>query len=141
MKLKVRRAQVWATGIEDRPGGLAEKLGKLAKAGTDLDFILSRRSPESPGKGVLFVTPLEGPTQFKAASEAGFLKTEILHAVRVEGPNRPGIGGDMARAIALAGINLRGFSATAIGRRFLAYLAFENAKEAAKGMRALKRLS
>ncbi len=141
MKLEITRAEVWAAGIEDRPGGVAEKLELLANAGTNLDFILARRAPESPGMGVLFVTPLKGSTQFKAASDAGFLKTEILRAVRVEGPNRAGIGSKLARAIAVAGINLRGFSATAIGRRFVAYLAFKNGKEASKGMRALKRLS
>ena len=45
MKLKITRAAVWAADIEDRPGGLAEKLGALAKAGTNLDFILARERP------------------------------------------------------------------------------------------------
>ena len=48
MKLKITRAVVWAADIEDRPGGLAEKLGALAKAGTNLDFILARRHPSPP---------------------------------------------------------------------------------------------
>ena len=141
MKLKVTRAEVWAVGIEDRPGGVAEQLELLAKAGTNLDFILARRAPESPGMGVLFVTPLKGRAQCNAASEAGFLKTGILHALRIEGPNRPGIGSKLAQAIAGADINLRGFSATAIGKRFLAYIAFQNAKDAGRGMQALKRIS
>ncbi len=36
MALKVARADVWATSIEDRPGGLAEKLAVLAGAGVNL---------------------------------------------------------------------------------------------------------
>src|SRR5437867_9356480 len=89
MKLKITRAAVWAADIEDRPGGLAEKLGAVAKAGTNLDFILARRAPESPGMGVVFVAAVKGATQIKAASDAGFLKTKMMHAVRVEGQTDP----------------------------------------------------
>src|SRR2546430_16505317 len=99
MKLKITRAVVWAADIEDRPGGLAEKLEALAQAGPNLDFILARRAPESPGMGVVFVAPLKGERQLRAASDAGFLKTEIMHAVRVEGTNRPGSGGEITGAI------------------------------------------
>src|SRR5881397_3159092 len=135
MKLKITRAVVWAADIEDRPGGLAEKLGALAKAGTNLDFILARRAPESPGMGVVFVAPLKGARQIKAASDAGFLKTKIMHAVRVEGANRPGFGSEITGAIALAGISLRGCSATAIGKRFVGYLALDAEKEADRAVR------
>jgi len=141
MKLKVTRAAIWAADIEDRPGGLAEKLGALARAGTRLDFILARRAPESPGMGVVFVAPLKGERQLRAASDAGFLKTEMIRALRVEGANRRGLGSEIAGAIADAGISLRGFSATAVGRRFVGYLALDAASEAAKAVRALRRLS
>src|SRR5260370_38282296 len=106
MKLKITRVEVWAAGIEDRPGGVAEKLELLASAGTNLGFILARRAPESPGLGVVFVTPLKGSTQFKAASDAGFLKTEILRAVRVEGSNRAGTAVKLARQMPVAGTSL-----------------------------------
>jgi len=141
MKLKATRVVVWAANIEDRPGGLAEKLEALAVAGTNLDFILARRAPESPGTGVVFVAPLKGERQMRVACDAGFLRTEIMHAVRVEGINRPGFGSDITGAIAAAGISLRGFSATAIGRRFVGYLAQDAANDAAKAIRALRRLS
>ena len=141
MKLKITRAAVWAADIEDRPGGLAEKLGALANAGTHLDFILARRAPESPGMGVVFVAPLKGEKQMKAATNAGFLETQIMHALRLEGSNRPGFGSEIAGAIADAGISLRGFSAAAIGKRFVGYLALDRASDAAKAMRTLRRLS
>jgi hypothetical protein len=141
MKLKITRAVVWAASIEDRPGGLAEKLGALARAGAHLDFILARRAPESPGMGVVFAAPLKGAKQLRAASDAGFLKTEIMHAVRVEGTNRPGFGGEITGAIASAGISLRGCSAIAIGKQFVGYLALDAAAEADRVIRALRRLS
>ncbi|PYM13219.1 MAG: amino acid-binding protein, partial [Verrucomicrobia bacterium] len=75
MKLKVTRAVVWAASIEDRPGALADKLGALAKGGAKLDFVLARRAPESPGMGVVFVAPLKGERQMRAAIDAGFVKT------------------------------------------------------------------
>ena len=141
MKLKIMRAVVWAADVEDRPGGLAEKLGALAQVGTNLDFILARRAPESPGMGVVFVAPLKGATQIKAANDTGFLKTKMIHAVRVEGANRPGLISEITGAIASAGISLRGCSATAIGKRFVVYLALDGAKEADRGIRVLRRLS
>ena len=141
MNLQVRRAVVWAVDVEDRPGGLAEKLEALASAGANLDFILSRRAGESPGRGVVFVTPLKGAAETKAADNAGFLKTRILQALRLEGVNKPGFGAAIARTVAGAGISLRGFSATAIGKRFVAYLAFDNAAHATKASHAFQRFS
>src|SRR5262249_1898486 len=104
-------------------------------------FILARRAGESPGRGVVFVAALKGPAETKAAKKAGFLKTRILHALRLEGANKPGFGAAMARAVAEEGINLRGVSATAIGKQFVAYLAFDNAAHATKALRAFRRLS
>ena len=64
-----------------------------------------------------------------------------MHALRMEGIDRPGFGGAIADAIAAAGISLRGFSAMAIGKRFVAYLALDGDNEAAKAIRALRRIS
>src|SRR5438132_11947144 len=111
MKLKRTRAVVWAADVEDRPGGLAEKLGALDQVGTNLDFILARRAPESPGIGVVFLAPLKGATQIKAANDTGFLRTKMIRAVRVEGANRPGLISEITGSIASAGISLRGCSA------------------------------
>ncbi len=140
MKIKVTRAEVWAAALEDRPGGLAEKLAALAAAGANLEFLVSRRSPEKPGKGVLFATPIKGAKQLKAARAAGFGKTESLHSVRLEGSDKPGLGACVSKALAEAGINLRGFSAAAFGRRFVAYLALDTARDADKALKVVKKL-
>jgi hypothetical protein len=141
MKYNVSRTDVWAATIEDRPGGLADKLAALAAAGANLEFIISRRSPERPGQGVTFVTPLKGAKQVKAGQAAGFQKTEKLHSVRVEGPDKPGLGARMSRALAEAGLNLRGLSAAALGRKFVTHLALDNAADAAKAVNVLKKLA
>lgn len=141
MKLNVSRADVWAATIDDRPGGLAEKLDALAGAGANLEFIVARRMPEKPGKGVVFITPLKGAKQMKAAQAAGFEKSQGLHSVRIEGADKPGIGSKMTKALADAGINLRGISGAALGRKFVTYLALDTAEDAARALATLKKLS
>jgi predicted amino acid-binding ACT domain protein len=141
MALKVKGVDVWVAGMKDRVGALAAKLKGLAAAGAQLEFVISRRSPEKPGTGVVFVTPLKGEAQMKAARALGFRKTKKHHAVRVEGADKPGLGAKMTGALAAARINLRGVSAAAIGKRFVAYIAADTPADAAKVMRILKKLS
>ena len=141
MKLKVSRTDTWAATIDDRPGGLADKLAALAAAGANLEFIIARRAPEQRGSGVVFVTPLKGAKQFKAAEAAGFQKTSSLHSVRVEGADKPGMGAKLTSALAEAGLNLRGLSAAAFGKSYVTYLALDTAQDAAKALTVLKKLS
>ena len=141
MKLKVTPVDVWAVSIKDRVGGLAEKLAALTAAGSNLEFVIARRAPERPGKGVVFVTPLKGAKQVKAAEAAGFLRTGSLHSLRIEGMDKPGLGAKMAKALSEAGINLRGLSAAAIGTKFVCYLALDTAEDAKKATDTLKELA
>jgi hypothetical protein len=141
MKFNISRTDTWAAVIDDRPGGLADKLTALAAAGVNLEFIIARRAPEQRGSGVVFVTPLKGAKQIKAAEAAGFQKTASLHSVRVEGADKPGMGAKLTQALAEAGINLRGLSAAAIGNRYVTHLALDTAKDAAKATAVLKKLA
>jgi hypothetical protein len=140
MSLNIQRTSVWATSIEDRPAGLAEKLAALNGSGAQLEFILARRAPEMPGHGVVFIAPLKGVKQSRAADLAGFVPTEALHALRVEGTDKSGVAQRLTQALAAADINLRGFSAASIGRKFVAYLAFDEDEEARAAIRTLKKL-
>jgi hypothetical protein len=138
MNLTVEREDVWATSIEDQPGGLAKKLHALADAGADLDFIIARRSTERPGTGVLFVTPLRGDREVRAATEAGFAVASRRHSLRVEGPNQPGAADKIAQTLSKAGINLRGLSAAVTGARFVIHLAFDSDEDRQLAIRALQ---
>ncbi|MBM4036174.1 MAG: amino acid-binding protein [Planctomycetes bacterium] len=140
MALKVSRVDTWAAEMADRPGGLAEKLAALAAAGANLEFVFARRQPDKPGTGVVFVSPIKGAKQAKAAKAAGFAKSESLHTVRVEGPDQPGRGAGLAQLATDAGINLRGVSAVALGGRFVAHIALDSSADAAKAVRLLKAL-
>jgi len=139
MALKATKAEVWAATIEDRPGGAAEKLEALARGGASLEMLLARRT-EQPGQGVMFVTPVKGAKAVKAAQAAGFGRPENIHSVRVEGSDKPGLGSKMARALGEAGVSFRGVSAVAIGRKFISYIACDNAEDVAKAISVLKKL-
>jgi hypothetical protein len=141
MKLDVKKAEVWAATIEDRPGGLAEKLNEIADAGANLEFIVSRRTPEKPGNGVVFVTPIKGAKQVKAAQSAGFQRSDSLHSVKIEGTDKPGLGAMLSNALADAGLNLRGLSGASFGKRFVGYLALDTAEDATRAASVLKKLS
>ena len=140
MQLRAERVDTWAVSIDDKPGSLAAKLNALTGAGVNFEFVIARRAPEMPGSGVLFVTPIKGAAQTRVAREVGFAKTASLHTLRVEGPNTPGHGVNIAGVLGDHGLNLRGFAAAAIGTRFVAHLALDTAADAAKALRILRRL-
>ena len=140
MKLDIARVDLWAAGMEDKPGALARKLAELSDAGVNLEFLVARRTPEEPGEGVVFATPIKGARQTKAAKEAGFQKAESMHSVRIAATDKPGLGASFAQQIADAGINLRGVSAASIGKRVIFYLAFDSAEDASKAIKCLRQL-
>jgi len=135
----VERVDVWAAPIKDEPGGLANILAGLRDAGADLDFIVARRAPDQPGKGVVFVTPLRGDREGRAAAALGFDVTRSLHELRVEGENKPGVAAALTGKLAKAGINLRGFSAAVIGTRFILYIGLDTSEDVAKATALLKK--
>jgi hypothetical protein len=140
MGLKVSKAELWSATIDDRAGGAADTIEPLSKAGANFEFVFTRRTPEQPGKGIMFVTPLKGTKVVQAAQAAGFGKTANIHSVRIEGTDKPGITAKVLRTLASAGINLRAHSASAVGRKFVSYVALDSAEDAAKAASLLKKL-
>ena len=139
MALKVSKAEVWAATIDDRAGGAADQLERLSKAGANLEMLLARRTAEQPGKGVMFVTPLKGKAA-KAAQESGMGQPQSIHSVRIEGGDKPGLGSKIARALGDAGINFRGMSAIAMGKKFVSFVALDSAEDQARAIAALKKM-
>ena len=140
MALKIQKVDTWAAALEDKPGGLAAKLDALAKAGVNLEFLIARRAPDKPGQGVVFVTPIKGAAGVRAAKAAGFIKTDSLHTLRLEGADQQGSGAKITQALAEKGLNLRGLSAAAINKKFVAHLALDSAAAATKAARILRAL-
>ena len=88
MDLLIERVDVWAASISDKADGLAQALAALQDAGADLRFIIARRTPDAPGKGVVFVTPLRGDREVQAAAQVGFGIANSLHSPRGTRPAR-----------------------------------------------------
>jgi hypothetical protein len=126
----VERVSVWSASLMDRPGGLSNILKCLDEAGVDLDFIIARRAPEEPGRGIVFISPLRGDREVRAASTLGFAISGSIAAVRVEGENEPGAAARLTDLIADADINMRGFSGAVVGKKYIAYIGFDSPGDA-----------
>ena len=140
MELMVERVNVWAAPVNDEPGALARLLNRLKEAGADFDFVLARRAPENPGTGVVFITPLQGEKEVKAAEKLGFNLTNSVHSIRVEGINRPGMAAEVTGAIARENVSMRGFCAAAVGSRFIFHIAVDSCQEADQCVKIIRGL-
>jgi predicted amino acid-binding ACT domain protein len=103
-------------------------------------MVFARRTPENPGKGMLFVSPIKGARATRAAQAGGLGKPQTIHSVRIEGGDKPGLGAAIARTLGRAGVSFRGISAIAIGSKFVSYVACDSAEDQAKAIAALKKL-
>src|SRR5262249_44941056 len=122
MGFKLDRAHVWSGEVIDQAGGVAAKLSLLAQAGTNLEYIYTRRQPDKPGTGVLYVAPITGPLQVRAAKSAGLAETSDPVVLRVEGDNQAGLAHKLTQQWALAGLTMQGMTLGVIGNNFVRYL-------------------
>jgi hypothetical protein len=134
----VRTVDVWAGEIRDRRGALADMLKTVLGAGANLDFIIARPSPVKPSTGILYIAPLEGEAQIRAAEEAGLHPSSHIAALRVEAPDRQGLAEQITRAIAEAGINVSGFTGGRMGARCVMYIRFERADDLERAQEVLQ---
>lgn len=138
MAYTVRKVEVWAGDFLNRPGVLARVLEALTAAGAELEFLVGRRVTERTSR--VYVAPLRGRRQQQAARDVGLVPAPGLNAVRVEGPDRAGLGAELTRAIAAGEINIRGVSAASLGRKAVFYLGFKTAAEADGAVRAVRKM-
>ena len=140
MALKATTNEVWTAVIDDRAGGAADVLEKLASAKVNLEMVFARRMAEQPGKGLMIVGPIKGKKAEAAALAAGLSKTASMHGLRIEGGDKPGLGPKITRTLGKAGISFRGITAHAIGKKFVCNIALDSAEDAARAAAALKKL-
>ncbi len=140
MALKVSKAEVWTTAIVDRTGGAADKIEPLTRAGANFEFVFARRTPEQPGRGLCMVAPVKGKRVVGAAPAPGVTRALDITALRIEGSNKAGSAARMMRALADAGISFRGLSAAAVGTKFVGHVAFDNAADAERAAKVLKKV-
>jgi hypothetical protein len=141
MGFKLDRVHVWSGEVADQAGGVAAKLQLLAQAGTNLEYIYTRRQPDKPGSGVLLVAPITGPLQVRAAKSAGLAETNNPVVLRVEGDNQAGLGHRVTQQWALAGLSLQGMTMAVLGDKFVGYVAFDTVADSNRAAAILSDLS
>ncbi len=137
MALKVEKIALWSGEVEDKPGALARVLEPLAAAGANLEVVLAQRNPAKIGVGTVWLYPVRGRKALDAARSAGLSEAPTPAVLRVEGPDKPGLGHALAKALAEAGINLAFAHAAALRGRFVALFGFDSDSDANKARRIL----
>ncbi len=137
MGFKLDRVHVWSGEIADQAGGMSSKLSPLAQAGANLQYISTRRLPQRPGAGVLYVAPVSGPLQVRAARSIGMVENHDTVVLRVEGDNEAGLGFSLTQQWALAGISLQALTMSVLGNKFVGYAAFDTVDDANRAAQIL----
>ncbi len=136
MGAKIENVDVWVGDLMNRAERLARVLEALAAAGAELQFLIARRVSERTSR--VYVAPLKGKKQKQAAADVGLVPAQGMFALRLVSSDRAGLGADITRCVAAAGINIRGASAATVGKKNAFYLGFktdEDRKAAAKLLR------
>jgi hypothetical protein len=131
------RVHVWSGEVADQVGATASKLAFLAQAGANLEYVFTKRLADKPGRGILYVAPVTGPSQVRAAREAGLTETFTPVVHRLEGDNQAGLAHRVTQQWAVAGINLQGLTLSVLDNRFVGYVAFDTVDDANRAAQIL----
>jgi hypothetical protein len=137
MSFKWDRVHVWSCDVKDQAGGVADKLAHLAQAGANLEYVFTKRLPNKPGEGVLYVAPVTGPMQVRAAKASGMHEVDHPVVRRMEGDNEAGLAHRVTQQWAVAGISLQGLTMAVLGSKFVGYAAFDSVNDANRAAQIL----
>lgn len=136
--MKATRVDTWAASIDDQPGALAGKLKALSSAGVNLEFVVARRV-ETPGKAVVFVTPIKGGKQIAAGGRRASENLPACTPSGSRGRTR------LARAVASCrrwrtrGSMCAGFPRRPSAKKFICHVALDTDADVTKAVRALQK--
>lgn len=137
MSFKFDRVHLWSAEVADEVGGVAGKLALLAQAGANLEYVFTKRLSDRPGTGLLYVAPVSGALQVRAAKTAGLTETNHPVIRRIEGDNEAGLAHRLTQQWAVAGISLQGLTMLVFGARFVGYAAFDSVADANRAAQIL----
>lgn len=138
MSYKISKADVFAVDVLNRPGMLARVLEAVGNAGANLEFVIARQVSRNTSR--VFLSPLMGKFQLRAAADVGLVRADGIHTLRIEGPDKAGLGAKLTRGLAAAGLNIRGLSAASIKKGSVCYVAFATTDEATLAAKVLKKV-
>jgi hypothetical protein len=129
MAVTVKKITLWRSEVENKPGMLTRTLKPLADAGASLQVVMAYRFPGEPTRGAIELSPVSGKKS-QAAAQATGLERSSIPTLLVMGDDRPGLGSEIAEAIAGNGINVSFLVVQVVGRRYSAVYGFETEAEA-----------
>jgi predicted amino acid-binding ACT domain protein len=139
MSITIRSITLWRTQTADRPGLLAGVLAPFAEGGNDLRIVMGYHVPGPEGRtAVLELFPVSGKKAETSATAVG-LATSSIPTLLVEGDDRAGLGHELARGVADAGVDIHFLVAQVIGRKFSAVFGFGGEEDARKAAAAMKK--
>ena len=138
MTFKVTRTDILAAEIKDEPGGLAMRLKALADFGADLDCVVARRRPDKKGEGIVFVSATNAKKLYDTPDQAGFQEATRIPTLKVEGPNRPGMGAELTKIIGDTKVSLRGLTVTTVDNKFSCFIGFDSVEDLETARTALE---
>ncbi len=141
MSFKFDRVHLWTCEVADQAGGVASKLAFLAQAGANLEYVFTKRLGDKPGTGVLYVAPVTGATQVRAARVAGLTETDTPVVRRIEGDNQAGLAHRLTQQWAIAGISFRGLTMAVLADKFVGYASFDTVADANRAAQILADLT
>ena len=128
MAYTISKVDVWAADIANRAGTLAGvyriHVGFRCHA-----RIHDRTESERPHVTCVHRADQRCQALSEPPGRPGCNRAKGMHSLRIEGPDRRGLGAKITRAVAEKGINLRGASAAAIGKRAVFHIAVESEKD------------
>jgi len=140
MAISIKKITLWRRDLDNRPGALARVLEPLARSGVDLQVCMGYRVPGQESTAIVELAPVVGGKAVKAARTAGLAASGIPTLI-VTGDNRPGLGHDVARGVAAAGINMAFLMALVVGKRHSSVIGFETEADAKAAARLIKQAS
>jgi len=136
MAVTVKKVTIWRKEVAHKPGELARALEPLAKAGADLRVIMAYAEGD---RGIVEIGPLSGKKLTDAATKAGFVAS-TKPTLLIEGDDRPGLGLEIAKAIADQGISISFDVTQVIGKKYSAVYGFQSPDAAASAAVAIKKV-
>jgi hypothetical protein len=137
MSYKFDRVHVWTCEVADQAGGVAAKLHFLAEAGANLEYVFTKRLPDRPGAGILYVAPVTGAAQVRAARTAGMHEVDTPVVRRIEGDNEAGLVHRLTQQWALADISFHSLMMTVLGKKFVGFVGFDSIEDANRAAQIL----
>lgn len=135
MPVTVKNVVVWRKEVAHEPGQLARTLQPLAEAGADLHVVMGYAEGE---RGIVELCSIAGKRATDAARQAGLVPSP-KPTLLVEGDNRPGLGFEIANAVAERGVSISFIVAQVVGDRYSAILGFHDEDDAKKAATAIKK--